>query len=265
MDGQRRQRLWRAIAERAGTSERVGLAQAVCAAPVEVLDAVDAALFTLRAGDRVQEVLGASDQWAARLAELQYTVGEGPGVEAFTTGRPVAVPVMGAEQQRWPGFTEVAMATDVGAAFAVPLQVGVVRLGTLVFFRRRPGALSAALVLCSPRTPAGADVPRTRSPAPSPTALSIRWNSRPKPDQSRSGSVRDRARALTASASCAASASWPASWPCSARCRRDRGWDVVERRRGCRADRDIAVFRTSLRCVRGWAPSLTNNLVHRNR
>jgi hypothetical protein len=143
LDGQRRQRLWRVIAERAEVPGQDGWAQAVCAACVQALAQVEAAILALRGSARAHEVLGASDPWAARLAESQYTVGEGPGVEAFMTGGPVLVPDVSAEHDRWPGFVEVATAAGAAAVFAFPLQVGAIRLGTLEFLGRRPGGLSS--------------------------------------------------------------------------------------------------------------------------
>jgi hypothetical protein len=143
LDGQHRERLWRVIAGRAEVPNQDGWAQAVCVACVQALDRVDGAILALRGSARAHEVLGASDSWAARLAESQYTVGEGPGVEAFTTGGPVLVPDVSVEQGRWPGFVEAALAAGAGAVFAFPLQVGAILLGTLELVRHRPGGLSS--------------------------------------------------------------------------------------------------------------------------
>jgi hypothetical protein len=142
LDGQRRKRLWRVIAEHTDVPGGPSWAQAVCAASVAALPGVDAAILALRGLARAQEVLGTSDGWAASLAESQYTVGEGPGVEAFATGGPVLVPELTSEQERWPGFTEVALTAGAAAVFAFPLQVAAIRLGTLEFVRRRAGPLT---------------------------------------------------------------------------------------------------------------------------
>jgi hypothetical protein len=138
--------LWRVIADRAEAPGADSWAQAVCVASVAVLSSVDAAAVTLRAGPRAQELLGASDAWVADLGELQYTLGEGPGVEAFFTGGPVLVLDLGAEQARWPGFGEAALGAGVGTIFAFPLQMGAIRLGTLELFRRQIGGLPASEV-----------------------------------------------------------------------------------------------------------------------
>ncbi|HEV2087696.1 MAG TPA: ANTAR domain-containing protein [Cryptosporangiaceae bacterium] len=129
------------IADCAPAPGQDGWAQAVCAVCVSVLPGVDAAALTLRTEFRAQEMIGASDDWAAGLELAQYTLGEGPGVEAFGTGGPVLVPELGADQGRWPGFADAGLAAGVAAVFAVPLHLGGIRLGTLDLYRRRPGEL----------------------------------------------------------------------------------------------------------------------------
>jgi hypothetical protein len=137
--------LWRAIAAAAEVpGRRDGWAQTVCLACVDTLEQVDAAILALRGSSRSEEVLGASDRWAANLAELQYTVGEGPGVEAFGSGSPVLVPDLSVEQVRWPGFADAALAVGAAAVFAFPFQFGAIKFGTLELIRRRPGGLTSA-------------------------------------------------------------------------------------------------------------------------
>lgn len=143
MDGQRRDLLWQIIAERVEVPATQSWASAVCLACVSVLPGVEAAALTLRANSHLQETWGASDGWAGELEEHQYTVGEGPGVEAFLTGGPVLVPDMVADAARWPGFAEVAVPREVAAMFAFPLQLGAIKVGMLDFYRRRPGRLSS--------------------------------------------------------------------------------------------------------------------------
>jgi hypothetical protein len=119
-------------------------AQTVCLACVETLEHADAAILALRGGSRSEGVLGASDPWAARLAELPYSVGEGPGVEAFGTGSPVLVSDLSVEQVRWPGFADAALAVGAAAVFAFPLRFGAIKFGTLELLRRRLGGLPSA-------------------------------------------------------------------------------------------------------------------------
>ncbi|MBB4908465.1 GAF and ANTAR domain-containing protein [Actinophytocola algeriensis] len=143
MGDQRHERLWRLVTERlpdqrAGT----GWAGVVCAVAVERLG-VDAAAVTVRTTVRTQQLVAATDAWAEELEELQYTLGEGPGVAAFTSGEPVLVGDMGTGRHQWPGFEGEAASAGVGAAFAFPLQAGTTWLGTLDLYRRTPATLDA--------------------------------------------------------------------------------------------------------------------------
>lgn len=143
VDGQRRDLLWQIIAERVEVPATQSWASAVCLACVSVLPGVEAAALTLRANSHVQETWGASDEWAGELEERQYTVGEGPGVEAFTTGELVLVPDLAVDAGRWPGFAQLALSKSVAAMFAFPLQFGAIRVGMLDLYRHRPGRLSS--------------------------------------------------------------------------------------------------------------------------
>lgn len=141
MDGRRRERLWRLVTERAADRDPdTGWVGVVCAVAVGELD-VDGSAVSLRLRDNDQELVAADGPWATSLEELQYTVGEGPGVEAFTAGDPVLVDELVTDVQRWPGFADGAAASGVGAAFAFPLGVGALRLGTLDLYRHEPGTL----------------------------------------------------------------------------------------------------------------------------
>lgn len=142
MEGERRDLLWRIIAESVEAPAAEGWAAAVCVACVSVLPGVDAAALTVRA-DGLQETWGTSEEWAEGLEHLQYTVGEGPGFEAFASAGAVLVPDLAADEARWPGFAQAALPVGLAAMFAFPLQLGAIRLGVLDLYRRHPGRLSS--------------------------------------------------------------------------------------------------------------------------
>lgn len=144
MDEQRRELLWRAIAEQAGSPGQHTWAEAVCRTCVDYLTGIDAAAMTLRASPRAQDMLGASSEWAGRLDEQQYTLGEGPGVKAFVDGAPTLVSDLSREEERWPGFADTAQEIGAAAVFSFPLRIGGIRLGTVTYYRRRAGALPAS-------------------------------------------------------------------------------------------------------------------------
>jgi hypothetical protein len=139
-DRQRLERLWRAVALGAGHRSFSGWAGVVCQVVVDEVD-VDGAAIAVRSSGRIEELVAVTGAWARDIEDLQHTVGEGPGVEAFDTGGPVLVSDLAAAPGRWPGFADIA-AEQVGAVFAFPLQEGAIRLGTLTLYRRRSGALA---------------------------------------------------------------------------------------------------------------------------
>ena len=76
------------------------------------------------------------------IEELQYTLGEGPCVEAHTLNRVVLEPDLAHPSvPRWLAFTPHAVEAGVRAVFAFPLQVGTARLGALDLYRDGPGGL----------------------------------------------------------------------------------------------------------------------------
>lgn len=86
-----------------------------------------------------------TDGPAATMEDLQFTLGEGPCVEASRTGRPVLQPELGATgPSRWPAFTAGALEAGIRAIFAFPLRVGGIRLGVLDVYRDQVGALTDA-------------------------------------------------------------------------------------------------------------------------
>lgn len=87
-------------------------------------------------------MLASTDGPARILEELQFTLGEGPCVDASTSRRPVLQPELARTAcQRWPGFAAGALAAGVRAIFAFPLQVGGIRVGVLDLYRDVEGVL----------------------------------------------------------------------------------------------------------------------------
>jgi len=78
---------------------------------------------------------------AMSIEDLQFELGEGPGVDALSQDGPVLRSDLRSANARWPMFAPAALAAGVGAVFAFPLQVGGIRLGVLDLYRDAPGAL----------------------------------------------------------------------------------------------------------------------------
>ena len=79
-----------------------------------------------------------TDDRSADLLCLELELGQGPCLAAYRTGLEVTVPNMGADR-RFPRFA--ARATDLGAAYGIPLRVDVETLGALVLYSPNAEAL----------------------------------------------------------------------------------------------------------------------------
>jgi hypothetical protein len=88
-----------------------------------------------------QSVASAFDETARAIQDLEFTLGEGPALDAYTGGKPVLVDDVKAVGARWPQFGTAVAAMGVQAVFALPLQAVVARLGVLVLYRDSAGAL----------------------------------------------------------------------------------------------------------------------------
>jgi len=107
------------------------------------LAGVTGAGMMLMSGEVHRGTLSASDEVSRLMEELQYTLGEGPCVDAYRQDRVVAEPdLAGPLAGRWPAFGPAALRAGARAVFGFPLQVGAVRLGALNLYRDRPGPLS---------------------------------------------------------------------------------------------------------------------------
>jgi hypothetical protein len=109
----------------------------------------------LMSGERERGSVCSSNQVSALIEELQFTLGEGPCVDAYQQDRPVLEPDLAdPTSSRWLAFTPPAVAAGAKAVFGFPMQVGTVRLGALNLYCDHPGALTDnqhadALVLAS--------------------------------------------------------------------------------------------------------------------
>jgi GAF domain-containing protein len=139
MNVDRRMRLWSLVVAHAH-GEPVAV-EHVCAAVMSATG-TDRAAITVMLGATPRETMYASDQVASGLEELTLTLGEGPGVDA-STGSPALVADLTAPDclTRWPVFAPAAVNAGVRAVFALPLQVGGIRLGVLDLYRAHAGDL----------------------------------------------------------------------------------------------------------------------------
>jgi len=103
---------------------------------------VDGAGMALMNDAGHQGVIAATDQRAKEMEDLQFLLGEGPCVDASSQRRPVLQPDLARTATRqWPAFGPAVMNAGIAAIFALPLQVGAIRLGILDLYRETPGDL----------------------------------------------------------------------------------------------------------------------------
>jgi GAF domain-containing protein len=120
----------------------MGTMQRLCGAVAVALSASGAGMSVM-AVDGILAVTAASDPASERIEDLQFLLGEGPCIDAYSTHRPVLVPdVTESANSRWPVYASAAYDGGVRAIFAFPLQIGAGHLGVLDVFRARPGPLS---------------------------------------------------------------------------------------------------------------------------
>ncbi|MFE7115529.1 GAF and ANTAR domain-containing protein [Streptomyces sp. NPDC057654] len=115
----------------------------LCRACVELLPVTSASVSIV--GSRTVSALWcASDRTAARLAEAQYTVGDGPCQSAIELVAPVLAPDLtrGPDARRWPVFAQQAVELGVRAVFSLPLGTSAQAIGTLDLYRDTTGELS---------------------------------------------------------------------------------------------------------------------------
>ena len=141
----------------------------LCEGCAEIM-AVTGAGIMLMSGDVSQGSICSSDAVSRLIEDLQYTLGEGPCVDAYELDRPVAEPYLAeAGLGRWAAFTPDAVRAGVRAVFGFPLRVGAVCIGAINLYRDSPGPLdddqhADALVLAGVAARAVLDMQAKASP-----------------------------------------------------------------------------------------------------
>jgi len=126
---------------RTAASGEVGAAR-LCEVCADVL-LMSGAGIMLMTGDTPGGSVCSSNEVSALIERLQFTLGEGPCVDAYEQNHPVLEPdLTNPATARWLGFTPSAVAAGARAVFGFPMQVGAVRLGALNIYRDRSGDLS---------------------------------------------------------------------------------------------------------------------------
>jgi len=131
-------RFWAVLS---GTADHEPLSLAtLCRGCVDLLP-VSGAAISLMAPAHSQSVASAFDGRARAVQDMEFTLGEGPALDAHALGVSVLVPDVRSQARRWPQFSAAAAAMGVEAVFALPLVTAAASIGVLVLYRDEAGAL----------------------------------------------------------------------------------------------------------------------------
>jgi hypothetical protein len=140
---ERRRHLLRSVVDRATDRPPISWPAALCAVAGR-LPGVRGAAMTIYDRSGVPHPLSAADDWSRQAEEFQQLLGEGPGLTAHRTRRPVVVTRLTSESGRWPGYVAAATGVGVDVLWALPIPLGASSLGSVTLYRddRRPGGLA---------------------------------------------------------------------------------------------------------------------------
>jgi GAF domain-containing protein len=115
----------------------------LCQVSAEVTVMTGAGIM-LMSGDVVRGSICSSNEVSALIEDLQYTLGEGPCVDAYQQDQPVLEPDLADPGvSRWLAFAPPAVEAGAEAVFGFPLRVGAIRIGALNLYRDETGPLDA--------------------------------------------------------------------------------------------------------------------------
>lgn len=133
----------RALLQRASSAQGPSIAHRLCGVSLD--SGMDGAAILLQGGDSPTGVAATSGPLGAALAELELTLGEGPGHRASSTRVAVlADQLLTGACEEWPVFASDAREREIGAIFAFPLCLGSICVGILEVCRHATGKLSLA-------------------------------------------------------------------------------------------------------------------------
>jgi GAF domain-containing protein len=120
-----------------------GEATPLCVVCAEVTHMSGAGIMLLH-GDSPRGSVCTTNDVSTLIEELQYTLGEGPCIDAHRQHAPIAEPDLAHPSTvRWAEFARSAVDAGARAVFGFPVAVGDVHLGALNLYRDRPGPLTS--------------------------------------------------------------------------------------------------------------------------
>ena len=126
-------------------SDQPDVLRRLCRAAARTFPAWGVVLSVMTAGG-MHGTVAASSSVSALVEEVQFTVGEGPCLDAVAFGRPVLNADLDAATSRWPAYAPAAYEHGVRAVCAFPMQIGAMRLGALDVYSDRLGLPSRSML-----------------------------------------------------------------------------------------------------------------------
>ncbi|AZC13306.1 GAF and ANTAR domain-containing protein [Microbacterium sp. ABRD28] len=106
-----------------------------------IFDIVAAGILLRGPGGELEVIVSTSER-SEFVGLMQLRIGEGPCVEAVTTGQVVSVPDLSHISDRWPAFASAATESGFASMHAIPMRLRSITIGSLNLFGERIGALN---------------------------------------------------------------------------------------------------------------------------
>ena len=130
------------ILSRLARDDGTGEALRLCMVCAEITEMSGAGIMLL-SGDVPQGSVCTTNEVSALIEELQYTLGEGPCIDAHRLRVAVIEPDLAdPSMARWAEFSRSAVEAGVRAVFGFPMSIGDVHVGALNLYRDQPGPLT---------------------------------------------------------------------------------------------------------------------------
>jgi transcriptional regulator with GAF, ATPase, and Fis domain len=124
-----------------GEYDVVDLLQSLVDNATELFDVSAAGILLANSAQELEVVVSTSEH--SNFVDLmQLEAGEGPCIEAFTTGEGVSVEDQGEMRRRWPRFAAAAEEVGYVSVHSIPLRLRDTTLGAMNLFRETAGPLN---------------------------------------------------------------------------------------------------------------------------
>jgi GAF domain len=138
----RKVHIWSLLAAEAGRRGQPVSIAVACDAALQVLAVDGATVAAVGPGD-VQVSIFATSTLGRQLEDLESSLGEGPGLQAYAEGSPILVSDLACYDTHWPLFGSEALQLGVRGLFAFPLRSGTTPIGVFEVHRKDATALTS--------------------------------------------------------------------------------------------------------------------------